>query len=58
VRRGQRRNTPDLGHATRAGDVRLRDIEARRSSRSWKSNRVNSRSPEAMAIVVDRRTSA
>jgi hypothetical protein len=25
--RGQRCNTPDLGHATRAGDVRLRDIE-------------------------------
>src|SRR5712691_7589108 len=31
---------------------------ARRSSRSWKSNRVNSRSPEAIGIVVDRRTSA
>jgi transposase len=27
VRRGQCRNTPDLGHAARAGDVRLRDIE-------------------------------
>src|SRR5882757_10703139 len=27
VRRGQCRNTPDLGHATCAGDVRLRDIE-------------------------------
>src|SRR5216683_3325884 len=26
---------------------------ARRSSRSWKSNRVNSRSPEAIEIVVD-----
>src|SRR6516162_3306054 len=27
VRRGQCCNTPDLGHAARAGDVRLRDIE-------------------------------
>jgi len=27
VRRGQCRNTPDLGHAACAGDVRLRDIE-------------------------------
>ena len=31
---------------------------ARRASRSWKSNRVNSRSPEAIGMVVDRRTSA
>jgi hypothetical protein len=27
VRRGQCGNTPDLGHAARAGNVRLRDIE-------------------------------
>ncbi len=27
VRRGQCCNTPDLGHATCTGDVRLRDIE-------------------------------
>src|ERR1700721_3103697 len=27
---------------------------ARRSSRSWKSNRVNSRSPEAMGMIVER----
>src|SRR6476661_3391752 len=28
VRRGQCCNTPDLGHAARASDVRLRDIES------------------------------
>src|SRR6516225_4950460 len=28
VRRGQCGNTPDLGHAARTGDVRLRDIES------------------------------
>jgi len=27
VRRGQRCNAPDLGHAAGAGDIRLRDIE-------------------------------
>jgi hypothetical protein len=27
VRRGQRCNAPDLGHAARAGDIRLCDIE-------------------------------
>jgi len=28
VRRGQRRNAPNLRHAARTGEVRLRDIES------------------------------
>ena len=57
VRRGQCRNTPDLGDTAGAGTSGCAMSSARRSSRSWKSNRVNSRSPEAIGIVVERRTS-
>ena len=58
VRRGESSDTPDFGQAAGAGDIRLGDIESTALEQILEVEPRDSRSPEAMRIVVERRTSA
>ena len=58
VRFGERSDPSTLGRSTADGQVRLHYVDRVDPIRSWKSNRVNSLSPAAIAIVVEDRTAA